>query len=525
MAECGNMPDWHPYNAPPGGRAAPPSGSQSASAGHMFISSLTPPALDSVNLTADRHQTSKHQSEPTYGRNYVGAQNPGGTCSTSTSLPSGVHMTPLPGCVSHYAGSSSTRNPMMDGLAGSMDPRMVQVAGLSDEVAHRNGQMSFPGPPHPSSANVNVNAGPAGMQNSPVGPMSPGRQPGYGACKAPCCHPDTAMAYQHWDKYGHYHGPPSAPSSYRENIRQSSYPPVDQRRYMPEMNIRKDCIDKDLVEPAGFPVEHRRNYEYKYPRKEPVVPRNYPPAGNGMLQNYPMQNYNCANDHQKCPYSVKDYMRRGSSGGSVAAKSSAMLKYQEQQQSVIVQQKYPHAKQMQYQNGPAGVVMPSTSSSANLPSSLQNSYYNATQIPRDLSRDYPRDYSQEQAANRMSQAPPSSHVHGSFSKYQAYHQKIAMQRYSMENHLRSYSRIPGYQSHPKYQECVMRYRELLRLQQTVDYQSVLQEAPKVPSPTNAVPPVAPINLQFDQNGVLINSNYIPGMSRSCFIYVLYVYCS
>ena len=521
MNYSGNMPDWHQYNPPQGGRTSAPSSGQNANPSHMFISNLSPPSIEGINLSSDRHQSTKsHQNDPAQYpvRNYQSSQITGTNCPTNTSLSSSsLHMTPLSSSVNHYANSSSTRNAMIESLNNTMDPRMTSSSTVNEDVAHRNNQIPFlPPTNHQNSTNINSNP-PPGMhsstivsQNSPVGSMSPNRQaPTYGTCKGPCCISDPNIPYQHWDKFAHYPGTPNVPqSTYRDNIRQTVYSqPIDSRRFLSDMNLRKDCIEnKDLVEPpTPYSVEHRRNFtDYKYARKDNLLSRNYPPPTNNLIQNYPMQNYNFPTDYQKCPYSVKDYMRRGNNAGSSASsKNSGILKYQEQQ-------KYQHSK-MQYQNN--GVLPNGLSNvapgSGNMSSALQSSYFNTSQLSRDVSRDYSRDYQQDQSvvASRIAQASTNSHVHGSFQKYHAYHQKIAMQRFTLENHLRAFTRVPGYQSHPKYQECVMQYREILRLQQTVDYQNVIQESPKISSPNAG--PIAPINLQFDQNGVLVNSNYIP----------------
>ncbi|CAD6222458.1 GSCOCG00000975001-RA-CDS [Cotesia congregata] len=163
---------------------------------------------------------------------------------------------------------------------------------------------------------------------------------------------------------------------------------------------------------------------------------------------------------------------------------------------------------MSYPNGVMGTNNMPTSSASNIPSSLQNSYFNP-QLPRDMVRDFPREFPDPGAVGTRLPTSPSA-LHGPYQKYHGYQQKLSMQRFSIESHLRAMTRVPGYQSHPKYQEYLMRYRELLRLQQNADYQGMLQETSKLSSPSNGPPPIPPINLQFDQNGVLINTNYNPG---------------
>ncbi|KAF7996648.1 hypothetical protein HCN44_002294 [Aphidius gifuensis] len=122
---------------------------------------------------------------------------------------------------------------------------------------------------------------------------------------------------------------------------------------------------------------------------------------------------------------------------------------------------------------------------------LQNSYYNSQLSAKNTGCLSARDYQESQLPPTQIQNQParplpvqpvaSSSIHGSYQKYHAYQQKIAMHRYSIENHLRAMMRTPGYQSHPKYHEYVMRHRELVRLQQNIDYQNVLQETTKIPS--------------------------------------------
>ncbi|XP_034940319.1 protein PFC0760c-like [Chelonus insularis] len=494
MSYSGNLPDWHQFNSPQHGRTGT-SSVQNVNSSHLFLPSINPSALDTINLTTNDRQSKHQRNDVSYGtRNYQASSMSGSTCGTNST--SSVHMASLSSCVGHY-GSSPTRNPMMESLSASIDPRIPPVGSLNEtELPHRTNQLPF------NASNNHTGApsihGGMGSQTSPVGPMSPGRQiPPYGACKGPCCNPDTNIPFHHWDKYSNY--PPNPP--YRDSMRSASYH-GENRRFMPEMNLRKDCIENKELVSHGFGVENRRSYsDYKY-RKD--LPRNYP-AASGLLQNYPIQNYNFPSDYQKCPYSVKEYLRRsGPSGGAlINHQNTGIVKYPDHQ-NVNIQQKYNN-KQISYQNGALPTGM-SSSGNGNLPSPLQNSYFNP-QLPRDIPRDFPREYQETNAVGNRLPTSPSAVMHGPYQKYHVYQQKIAMQRFSLENHLRAMSRVPSYQSHPKYQEYLMRYRELVRLQQNVDYQGMLQEAPKIPSPSNTSIP--PINLQFDQNGVLINSSYNP----------------
>ncbi|XP_043287568.1 uncharacterized protein [Venturia canescens] len=512
MNYSGNMPDWHQYNASQRSRT---SSSSLISGGikngnkHIYVPGASSPALDGIALTNEIHRMNgKNSNDGSIyhsGRNYgiaSGAIQLGGT---------------------HYS-STSVQDPIMDTLS----PIGISVApaSVTDDVsvAHHNAQIAFVSGTSGNIPGSVVNPGSVmhnsimGSQCSPMGSSSPvrgaviGGSQTYSACKAPCCNSDSNL-YQHWEKYPHYG---NNASTYRETIRQAnSYSSsIDGRRYLPD--VRKDCHEtKEIIEAGSYSGDHRGTRHYqdysKYGRKDSLMTRAYPVgSGNTLLhQNYPMQSYQFPSDYQKCPYSVKDYARRSSTNHPPVAnaKNSGMMKYNEQ--NVMVTQTYQHPKQLQYQSAPGSASSTARPNVNNVSPGLQTSFYNSNHHPRNYLQDYG---SQDQSvvANRMAQSATSAHVHGSFQKYHVYHQKIAMQRFSLENHLRAFSRIPGYQTHPKYQECVMRYRELLRLQQTVDYQNIIQESPKVPSPSTAQtsPGVAPISLQFDQNGMLINSNYM-----------------
>ncbi|XP_011310168.1 uncharacterized protein [Fopius arisanus] len=496
MSYSGNMPDWHQYNPPQPGRTTTTSHTQNAPSSHHFISSISPPASDGINLSTSQQSTLKHQrNEVNYPRNYPTAAHHAGAGPTSTALSTpGAHH-PLSNCPGHYG--TPSRPPLLD------PPSLHPPLPLPDpEIPHRTPQMAFSTPVTHSNANLTVNpnlhTGGLTSQVSPVAPLSPGRQ-SY-PCKLPCCNPDTQMAYQHWEKYNHY----QTNSTYRENLQRTSFP-MENRRYVPEINLRKDCAESKEHTGTSFPgssLEHRRSYDYKY-RKE--MSRNY---SSGIHPTYPMQSYNFPSDCQKCPHSVKDYMRRGGTSSSINQQNQQMMKYPEQQ----IPQKYNG--KLNYQNGNHQPAMPTTSTT-NLPSPLQNSYFN-TPMSRDVPREFPREYQEANAINRIQPPGNTSIMHGSYQKFHVYQQKIAMQRFSLENHLRGITRVPGYQSHPKYQEWIMRYREILRLQQNIDCQNFLQE-PKIPS-TSPNAPVPPINLQFDQNGCLINSSFThghyPGMHNS-----------
>ena len=83
-----------------------------------------------------------------------------------------------------------------------------------------------------------------------------------------------------------------------------------------------------------------------------------------------------------------------------------------------------------------------------------------------------------------------------------------MQRMSVETHLREFSRIQGYQNHPKYQEYLVKFREIVRLQQSLEFSSTSQLQPQQQQQQQQQQPIVP-HLQFDQNGLLINSTVMP----------------
>lgn len=405
---------------------------------------------------------------------------------------------------------------MVENLNGPMDPRNAAISGMNEELGYRNNQVPLNGPISHHGPNVmNMNAPHAsiGPRNTNVNSHAASRTapppPSFVPCKGLCCNPDPNISYQQWEKYCSYQNN----TTYRENIRTSTGYQADARRFGSEYNFRKDNFDgkemlSPMVPPSNGPnADHRRNFsDFKY-RKDRLLSRSYP-SSSGMLQNYPMQNYNYTGEYQKYSYNVKEYSKM--SGMNVA--NQGMVKHPEQG-FTMPQQKYN--KQVPYQTG--GAMMPASMPSTNVPNpsmmpSAQNTYFNS-QYPRNLTADAATHDCQETAdnasmVNRMQTNAATMHT-PSHPRYQMYQQKIAMQRFSMENHLRELARIPGYQSHPKYKECVHRYREILKLQQSVTYQGQIQQTPCIATSTVNTSVIPPINLQFDQNGVLINSNYMP----------------
>ncbi|XP_012057990.1 PREDICTED: uncharacterized protein LOC105621129 [Atta cephalotes] len=515
MNYSGNMPDWHQYNPPQSGINDVTSTAQNVNSGHLsFISSISPTQLNGLNLSSEGLE--KHQNDSNFNPRHFQPHlssniSHGHNATDNNPLASMVQMQ---NCIGHY-GPSNTRNPMVDNLNGSMDPRNAAIGGINEELGYRNNQMPLNGPiSHLNGPNVmNMNAPHASMgsRNTNVNSHATSRTgppPSFVPCKGLCCNPDPNISYQQYCSY-----PNNA--TYRENIRTSTGYQTDARRFGNDYNFRKDNFDgKEVLSPMVPPpngpnADHRRNFsDFKY-RKDRLISRNYS-SSSGMLPNYPMQNYNYTGEYQKYPYNVKEYSKM--SGMNVP--NQGMVKHPEQG-FAMPQQKYNN-KQVPYQTGGAMIStnMPSTSvPNLSMMPPAQNTYFNS-QYPRNLSTDASHDCQEAtDNASMVNRMQTSTTMHTpSHSRYPMYQQKIAMQRFSMENHLRELAKIPGYQSHPKYKECVHRYREILKLQQShVTYQGQMQQTPCVATTTSTVntSAIPPINLQFDQNGVLINSNYIP----------------
>lgn len=521
----GNMPDWHQYNPSQSGINDVTSTAQNVNSGHLsFISSISPTCpqqLNSLNLSSEGFE--KHQSDPNFNprhfQSHLSSNISHGHNAAADNTPL-ASMVQMQNCIGHY-GPSNTRNPMVD---NSMDLRNAPIGGLNEELGYRNNQVPLNGPiSHMNGPNVmNMNAPPHGS----IGPRNtnvnshaasrtagpPGPPPSYVPCKGLCCNPDPNIGYQQWEKYCYQNN-----TTYRENIRSSAGYQADARRFNSDFNFRKDNFDgKEILPvppvvppPNGPNADHRRNFpDFKY-RKDRLLTRNYQPSS-GMLQNYPMQSYNYTGEYQKYSYNVKEYSKM--SGMNVS--NQGIIKHQEQG-FAIPQQKYNN-KQVPYQSN-SSTMMQSSMPSTNVPNpnmipSAQNAYFNS-QYPRNLPTENTHDC-QETATDNVSMVNrmQASTMHApSQPRYQIYQQKMAMQRFSMENHLRELSRIPGYQSHPKYKEYVHRYREILKSQQSITYQGPIQQTPPcvTASTVTNTSTIPPINLQFDQNGVLINSNYIP----------------
>lgn len=479
------MPDWHQYNSTQPIGSEVPSNGQNVNHSPIFGPTISPRRLNGPTYSPEG--LNKPQNEASYNpRSFQQSPNTlNGPNVPPENSPMGSS-TQMAGSHVHY-GTPSPRNSMIEGANPSLDSRTVP-GSLSEAINQRNHQISMSRPAGQLNCpTINGSMGHMAQRNTPTNiqpsiPTSSRQGPGtYVACKGPCCNPDTTISYQSWEKF--------APYSSNVTYRDTGYP-VDNRRFGNEFENREQ-----LGAGGVYAVDPRRNFsDYKY-SKDPIVPRPYPHPS-GVIQNYPVQNYNFPADYQKYPaYPVKEYPRENPIGNT---QNPAVLKYQEQ--SVIVQQKYFN-KPVQYQNGPIPKNIAPTSMGGNV-ISRTNPYFNP-----QLARDFPRAYSESTAIpNRGIRS--TNPIHSSYPKYQMYQQKIAMQRYTMESQLRDLSRIPGYHSHPKYQDSMLRYKELLRLQQTVDYQSTVQDAPKALT-TQGGEVIPPINLQFDQNGVLINANFQP----------------
>ncbi|XP_011068428.1 PREDICTED: uncharacterized protein LOC105154536 isoform X2 [Acromyrmex echinatior] len=504
MNYSGNMPDWHQYNPPQSGINDVTSTAQNVNSGHLsFISNINPTCptqLNGLNLSSEGLE--KHQNDSNFNPRHFQPHlssniSHGHNATDNNPLASMVQMQ---NCIGHY-GPSNTSNSAIGGINEELGYRNNQVP-LNGPISHLNGpNVMNMNAPHASmgSRNTNVNSHTASRTGPP---------PSFVPCKGLCCNADPNISYQQYCSY-----PNNA--TYRENIRTSTGYQTDARRFGNDYNFRKDNFDsKEVLSPMVPPpngpnADHRRNFsDFKY-RKDRLISRNYP-SSSGMLPNYPMQNYNYTGEYQKYPYNVKEYSKM--SGMNVP--NQGMVKHSEQG-FAMPQQKYNN-KQVPYQTGSAMIStnMPSTSvPNLTMMPPAQNTYFNS-QYPRNLSTDASHDC-QEAAdnASMVNRMQTSTTMHTpSHSRYPMYQQKIAMQRFSMENHLRELAKIPGYQSHPKYKECVHRYKEILKLQQShITYQGQMQQTPCVATTTSTVntSAIPPINLQFDQNGVLINSNYMP----------------
>lgn len=491
----GNISDWHQYNSVQTNINEVTSTNHNVNTNRLtFMSSGSPSSLNALNTEGYK----KYQNESSFSSRHFPPMNNISNGSNNTdnfAIPSMVQMQ---GYIGQY-GPMVNRNSVMDNVKAPVDMRNGSMNTFNDDYRYRNSHMALPGQnSHLNGSNMNINtpATSMGSRNNNICATSSVRQgpSSFIPCKALCCNPNTNIGYQQWDKFGTY----QSNTPYRENIRLPGYQ-AENRQYG-DHNFRKDNFDnKEMLNPIIPNADHRRNFpEYKY-NKDPTMSRGCP-ASSGMIQNYPIQNYNYPTECQKYAYPMKEYLKANNMG----LQDATVFKHPEQ--NYIVQQKY-NAKQGQYTTGNVlPKTVPTSNVSVDTTSSTQNSYY-TSQFIRNVSTEFPhtcqKAFDNPQQVATMQSTP----VHSTSSRHHSYQQKIAMQRSFMENHLRELTRIPGYQSHPKYKESVLRYREILKLQQSHGYPMAVQHPLRIPSTSvNAIPS---INLQFDQNGVLINSDGFP----------------
>ncbi|KAL2744633.1 MATH and LRR domain-containing protein PFE0570w-like [Vespula maculifrons] len=491
----GNISDWHQYNSVQTNINEVTSTDHNVNTNHLaFMSNGSPSSLNALNTEGYK----KYQNDSSFSSRHFPHMNNISNGSNNTdnfAIPSMVQMQ---GYIGQY-GPVVNRNSVMDNVKAPVDMRNGSMNTFSDDYRYRNSHMALPGQnSHLNGSNININtpATSMGSRNNSMCATSSVRQgpSSFIPCKALCCNPNTNIGYQQWDKFGTY----QSNTPYRENMRLPGYQ-AENRQYA-DHNFRKDNFDnKEMLNSIIPNTDHRRNFpEYKY-NKDPTMSRGCQ-APSGMIQNYPIQNYNYPTECQKYAYPMKEYPKTNNMG----LQDATVFKHPEQ--NYIAQQKY-NAKQGQYATGNVlSKTVPTSNVSVDITSPTQNSYY-TTQFIRNVSTEFPHTCQKAFDNSQQVAAIQSTAVHSTSSRYHSYQQKIAMQRFSMENHLRELARIPGYQSHPKYKESILRYREILKLQQSHGYPTAVQHPLRIPpTSVNAIPS---INLQFDQNGVLINSDGFP----------------
>ncbi|KAI4497859.1 hypothetical protein M0802_006975 [Mischocyttarus mexicanus] len=490
----GNISDWHQYNSVQANLNESTSTNHNVNANRLaFMSSGSPSSLNALNTEGYK----KYHNEANFSSRHFPPMNNASNGSNNTdnfAMPSVVQMQ---GYIGQY-GSAVNRNSVMDNVKAPVDMRNGSMNTFNDDYRYRNSHMALPGQnSHLNGSNMNINA-PVTSMGSRTNNMCAASSVRQGSssfipCKALCCNPNTNIGYQQWDKFGTY----QSNTPYRENMRLSGYQ-ADNRQYG-DPNFRKDNFEnKEMLNSIIPNTDHRRNFpEYKY-NKDSTMSRSCS-GPSGMIQNYPIPNYNYPAECQKYSYPMKEYSKTNNMG----LQDATVFKHPEQ--NYIAQQKY-NAKQGQYATSNVlPKTVPTLNDSVDIPSSTQNSYY-AAQFIRNVPTEFPRTCQKAFDNSQQIAAMQSTPVHSTSSRYHSYQQKIAMQRFSLENHLREFTRIPGYQSHPKYKESVLRYREILKLQQTHGYPTAVQHPVRIAStPVDTIPS---INLQFDQNGVLINPTYL-----------------
>ncbi|XP_043503802.1 uncharacterized protein PF11_0213-like [Polistes fuscatus] len=490
----GNISDWHQYNSVQTNLNETTSTDHNVNANRLaFMSSGSPSSLNALNTDGYK----KYQNEANFSSRHFPPMNNASNSSNNTdnfAMPSVVQMQ---GYIGQY-GPVVNRNSVMDNVKAPVDMRNGSMNTFNDDYRYRNSHMALPGQnSHLNGSNMNINAPVTsiGSRTNNMCATSSVRQgpSSFIPCKALCCNPNTNIGYQQWDKFGTY----QSSTPYRENMRLPGYQ-ADNRQYG-DHNFRKDNFEnKEMLSSIIPNTDHRRNFpEYKY-NKDSTMSRGCS-GPSGMIQNYPIPNYNYPAECQKYSYPMKEYSKTNNMG----LQDATVFKHPEQ--NYITQQKY-NAKQGQYATGNVlPKPVPTLNDSVDITPSTQNSYY-AAQFIRNVPTEFPRTCQKAFDNSQQVAAMQSTPVHSTSSRYHSYQQKIAMQRFSMENHLREFTRIPGYQSHPKYKESVLRYREILKLQQSHGYPAAVQHPVRIAStPVDTIPS---INLQFDQNGVLINPTYL-----------------
>lgn len=440
-----NIPDWQQYNALQSG------GSEGAAA-----NMAAPPGSQNVNLNGSfvPNPSSMNTMNPdclNKSQNYAAHPTGSNGFMNQSPLTPIMHMS---NCMNHF-GNSSNLNPMME--------------EINNDTESHNNAMTINGPVnHMVNSNMNNNL----VQGSRFPPnnsvTSNNRQTSFipTPCKGPCCI-DPNMNYG----YGSY----SHTAPYRENNHASNYG-TDERRYANSSSRKESHSSKTASSNNQYHVDQRRNRaDYKY-QKNPNITRNCHQSSVMLPPNCAVQNYNMQTDYMKYHYPSRGPIMPNS---TMTNPPSGMIKFHD-------------ISKHQYQN-----MIPNVVPNNNVPG-MQNPFYNQMSC---------RDFSNE---NRDRIEPFNTRLQlpsGPYAKHQIYRQKFAIQRFSLENQLKEMSRMPGYISNPKYQECVLRYRELLNLQRTVEFQSSIQES-SLNANASMGPSVSPINLQFDHNGVLIHSNYL-----------------
>ncbi|XP_008204193.1 uncharacterized protein LOC100678946 isoform X2 [Nasonia vitripennis] len=356
--------------------------------------------------------------------------------------------------------------------------RAVQMS-LSSPTSRIGSGAAMHGPSIPGMGQI--------MPPTPSMPAA-ARQSSYGPCKGACCQPPNP-AYR-WDKMNPYQAaaasssnpyresghPSAAASSYASSRYRSTIPgfPLDQQQQQQQAQQQQQQQRRYTRKESS---QVSRTYHHQYPMQNP--------AGYGFPTTPDYQKYYAASSSRPPP------VPQGPGPG--------MIKYGDPGLAAAIQDKYLN-KQSQYQTANGAIMQ----NGVMVPGSMPPSPYYNPQMAHTSREDFAcKEAKEQEAAARLGMSLQAKHM---------YQQKLAMQRMNIENHLREFSRMPGYQSHPKYQEYHMKYRECIRLQQSLEYPAMQPGMAQQPQQQQQQPAqsMPPINLQFDQNGVLINSSLMPG---------------